>query len=69
MRVRLQKSSISFGKSSKLTPRFVGPFEVLEIINPVAYQLSLSLVLAYIHNVFHVSLLKAYHLDISHVLD
>ena len=69
LRVRPQKSSISFGKSSKLAPRFVGPFEVLEVINPVAYCLALPLTLARIHNVFHVSLLKVYHPEMYHVLD
>ena len=63
------KSSISFGKSSKLVPRDVGPFDLLEVINPMAYRLALPLALARIHNVFHVSLLKPYHPDASHILD
>jgi hypothetical protein len=58
-----------FGKSSKLAPRFVGPFEVLEVINRIAYWLALLPTLARIHNVFHISLLKVYHPDMSHVLD
>jgi hypothetical protein len=42
----------------KLAPRYVGPFEILEICGPVAYRLQLPPQLAAIHNVFHVSQLK-----------
>lgn len=69
LRVKPHKSSISFGKSSKLALRYVGPFDVLEVTIPIAYKLALPLALAQIHNVFHVSLLKPYHADASHILD
>lgn len=67
--VRPQKSSISFGKNSKLAPRFIGTFDVLEVINLVAYRLSLPPTLSRIPNVSHVSVLKPYHLDVVHILD
>ena len=67
--VRPRKSPIRFGKGSKLSPRFVGPFEILERIGPVAYKLALPPSLSRIHNVFHVSVLRKYIPDISHVLD
>lgn len=69
LRVRPHKSSISFGRKYKLAPSFVGPFEVLEEINLVAYHLALALALSYIHDVFHVSLLKRYKLDPKHILN
>lgn len=69
LRVRPRKSPIRFGKGSKLSPRFVGPFKILERIGPVAYKLSLPPSLSRIHNVFHVSVLRKYIPDISHVLD
>ena len=69
LRVRPRKSPIRYGKGSKLAPRFVGPFEILERIGPVAYRLALPPSLARIHDVFHVSVLRQYIPDVVHVLD
>ena len=52
----------------KLSPRFIGPYEVLERIGPVAYRLALPLELAKLHGVFHVSMLRKYRSDGSHIL-
>lgn len=41
LRVRPRKSPIRYGKGSKSSPRFVGPFEILEHVGPVAYRLAL----------------------------
>lgn len=43
----------------KLMPRFVGPFEVVATVGPVAYKLALPPTMR-CHNVFHVSMLAAY---------
>ena len=58
-----------FGKSGKLNPRYVGPFEILKRVGEVAYQLALPPTLISAHDVFHVSLLKKYMLDASHKID
>nr|CAD1836460.1 unnamed protein product [Ananas comosus var. bracteatus] len=58
-----------FGIREKLIPRFIGPYEVLERIGPVAYQLALPPNLLGMHNVFHVSALRKYIFDPAHVLD
>ena len=57
-----------FGKKGKLSPRFVGPFEVLERVDEVAYRIALPPALSGIHNVFHESMLRKYIPDPSHVL-
>jgi hypothetical protein len=47
-----------FGVKGKLAPRYIGPFEILEICGPIAYHLQLPSQLAAIHNIFHVSQLR-----------
>ncbi|GKB45746.1 putative reverse transcriptase domain-containing protein [Tanacetum coccineum] len=53
-----QKSVVRFGKKGKLAPRFVGPFEIIEKVGPVAYRLDLPEELDGVHDTFHVSNLK-----------
>ena len=62
------KGVMRFGKKGKLAPRYIGPFEILERVGMVAYLLALPLNLSQVHPVFHVSMLKKYILDPSHVL-
>ena len=57
-----------FGKKGKLSPRFISPYEVIEKVGPVAYILELPPDLEKIHNVFHVSMLRRYRSDLSHVI-
>ena len=52
----------------KISPRFIGPYRILETVGPVAYKLALPPELDKIHNVFHVSMLRRYRSDPSHVL-
>nr|GFB03898.1 putative reverse transcriptase domain-containing protein [Tanacetum cinerariifolium] len=52
------KGVISFGKRGKLSPRYIGPFEIIERIGPMAYKLELPEKLCGIRNTFHVSNLK-----------
>jgi len=56
-------------KSKKLTPRFIGPYQILKKIGPVAYQVALPPFLANLHNVFYVSQLRKYISDPSHVIE
>ena len=63
------KSSMRFGNKGKLSRRFIGPFKILNRVGNVSYRLALPPSLSRIHNVFHVSMLKKYIPDSSHVLD
>jgi hypothetical protein len=69
LQVKPHKSSIKFEKGDKLSPRFVGPFKVVERKGPVAYRLSLLDSLRRMHDVFHVFVLRNYVSDPTHLID
>ena len=58
MKVSPWKGTVRFGKRGKLNPRYIGPFEIIARVGPVAYKLHLPHELSNIHPVFHVSNLK-----------
>ncbi|KAD2805124.1 hypothetical protein E3N88_38501 [Mikania micrantha] len=58
LKVSPWKGVVRFGKKGKLAPRYVGPFEIIERIGPVAYRLRIPDKLSGVHDVFHVSNLK-----------
>ena len=62
------KKVMRFRRNDKLSPRFIGPFEVIEKVGPVAYRLALPTELEKFHNVFYVSMLRRYRSDPSHVV-
>ena len=56
-------------KRGKLSPRYIGPFEVLERVGRVAYRLVLPPNLSGVHAIFHVSILQKYTPDSIDVVD
>lgn len=58
LKVSPWKGVLRFGKQGKLSPRFVGPFKILERVGKQAYRLELPEELAGIHDVFHVGYLR-----------
>jgi len=68
LKVSQLKGSIRFGQKGKLSPRFVGPFEVPQKVGSVVYQLALPPSLQGIHDVFHLSSLWKYVPDPDHVI-
>ena len=68
LKIAPRKGIMRFGKKGKLSPRFIGPFEILERVGDLAYCLALPPNLLSVHNVFHVSMLRKYIFDPTHVL-
>ncbi|XP_028061894.1 uncharacterized protein LOC114265323 [Camellia sinensis] len=64
-----RKSLMRFGRSGKLSPRFIDLFYIIERVGEVAYHLALPPQLSGIQDVFHISMLRKYEPDPSHVLD
>ena len=62
------KGVLRFGKRGKLSPRYIGPYEIVSEVGPVAYRLDLPPELSKVHNVLHVSMLRKYIPEPSHVL-
>ena len=58
LKVMPKRRVVRFGKRGKLSPRYMGPFEILERVVTVAYRLALPLNLAGVHAVFHVSMFR-----------
>ncbi|KAA3480831.1 DNA/RNA polymerases superfamily protein [Gossypium australe] len=68
LKVSLWKKVLRFGRKGKLSPRFIGSYEIKERVGPVAYRLELPLELEKIHKVFHILMLRWYRSDPSHVI-
>ena len=68
LKVSPWKGVFRFGRRGKLRPIYIGPYEIIARVGPVAYRLDLPLELSKVHNVFHVSMLRKYIPDPSHVL-
>ncbi|XP_019433539.1 PREDICTED: uncharacterized protein LOC109340329 [Lupinus angustifolius] len=56
-------------KARNLTPKFIGPYQILIKVGPVAYQITLSPLLSNLHNVLNVSQLRKYISDSSYIIE
>ncbi|WMV41304.1 hypothetical protein MTR67_034689 [Solanum verrucosum] len=68
LKVSPMKGVMRFGKKVKLSPRYIGPFEILDCVRLVAYRLALLSNLWEVHSVFHVSMLKRYLGDGDYII-
>ncbi|XP_041009367.1 uncharacterized protein LOC121253424 [Juglans microcarpa x Juglans regia] len=69
LRIAPMRGVMRFGKKGKLSPRYVRPFEILDRIGPVAYRVTPPPALSGVHDVFHVSMLRKYIPDPTHIID
>ena len=69
LKVTPMKDVLRFGRKGKLSPKFIGPFEILERVGPVAYKLALPQAHSGVHDVFHVLMLRKYITDPIHEID
>ena len=69
LKVMPKRGVVRFKKKGKLSPRFIGPFEILERVGIVAYRLALLPNMLGVHKVFHVSMLRRYTPNPAHVVD
>ncbi|KAA3474119.1 reverse transcriptase [Gossypium australe] len=68
LKVSPWKKILRFGRKGKLSPRFIGPYRIVKRVGSIAYQLELPPELNRIHNVFHISMLRRYRSDPSHIV-
>ncbi|XP_016694409.1 uncharacterized protein [Gossypium hirsutum] len=68
LKVSPWKKVLRFGWKGKLSPRIIGPYQILKQVGLVAYQLELPPELKRIHDVFHVSMLRRHHFDPPHIV-
>ena len=69
LKVNPKRGVVRFGKCWKLSPRFIGLFEILERVGTFAYWLALPPNMSGVHEVFHVSVLRKYTPDPAHMVD
>ena len=69
LKVMSKRGVVRFGKRGKLAPRYIRPFEILKRVGTIAYRLALPPSFSSVHEVFHVSMLRKYTLDPTHVVD
>ena len=69
LKVMPKKRMVRFDKQGKLSPRYIGPFKILERVGTIVYRLALLPSLSGVYEVFHVSMLEKYTPDPTQVVD
>lgn len=62
------KKILRFGKKGKLSPRFIGSYEIIERVRPIVYRLTLPDELQKMYDVFYVSMLRRYRSNPPHII-
>ncbi|XP_059295519.1 uncharacterized protein LOC132048851 [Lycium ferocissimum] len=69
LKVSPMKGVMGFGRKGKLIPRYIGPYEITRRVGKVACELRLPAEIYMVDPVFHISMLRLYKPDPSHVLN
>ena len=69
LKVMPRRGVTRFSKRGKLALKYIVPFEILERVGTIAYQLVRPPSLSSVHEAFHVSMLRKYNPDPTHVVD
>ena len=69
LKVMPKRGVVRFDKQGNLSLQYIGPLEILERVGTIAYWLALSPSLSGVHAVFHISMLRKYTPDSTHVVD
>ncbi len=69
LKISPMKRVMRFEKKGKLTPHYIGPFEIINRVGAIAYWLELPSNFSHVHPIFHISILRKYILDPSYVLN
>jgi len=68
LKVSPARGNKRFRVQGKLSPRYIGPYEIIEKLNSAAYRLDLPVKLEHVHNMFHISQLRKYIPDPDHTI-
>ena len=68
LKISPTKGVMRFGRHGKLSPRYIGPYQITKMVGEVAYRLALPPELSAVHDVFHVSMLRNCLADMSQVI-
>lgn len=68
LKVSPTKGVMHSGKKRKISPRYVGPFEILDRVSEVAYRCALRPQLSEVHTMFHISMQRKFESSPSHVV-
>lgn len=68
LKIFLYKRSMRYGKRGKLSPCFVGIFEIQECVGPMTYRIAWPPKFIGLHDIFHISMLKKYHHDRFYII-
>jgi hypothetical protein len=69
LKVSPMRGVMRFGKKGKLSPRFIGPFEITQKVGKLAYRIALTPDLIRTHDVFHVSMLRKYITNLEVIVE